>query len=322
MRVGIVGTGGMGNVHARHWHEIADVRIGYRDRNPERAGSFRARWDAESFDSAEDLIEWADIVDICLPTDLHCEYALKAIAAGKAVFLEKPIALTLEDGERIIDAAAKAGVPFMVGQVLRYFPEYALGRRLVQEGVVGRPAAARLRRGGPTPEGASGWFMDHARSGGILVDQAIHDFDWLRWTLGEVSFLYSRSVGAQKGSGPDYALTTLTFESGAVAHVESTWMDPGGFRTTYEVAGSEGLIEFDSRTTAAVRTHLPGDTRLDTALSGSDDPYYAELSAFLQAVRSGTPPPVTGRDGLIALSLSLAARESSQTDRVTRPARV
>ncbi|PMZ00384.1 gfo/Idh/MocA family oxidoreductase, partial [Pseudomonas sp. FW306-02-F02-AB] len=86
----------------------------------------------------------------------------------------------------------------------------------------------------------------------------IHDFDWLRWTLGEVKSLYSRSVQARHGEGPDYCLTTLTFESGAIAHVESTWMDPSGFRTTFEVAGSAGLIQHDSRETSSLRTHTIG----------------------------------------------------------------
>lgn len=322
MRVGILGTGGMGNVHARQFAKMPHVQVGYRDSNPERAGSFHARWNAEAFASSDELIAWADVVDICLPTDLHCDYALKAFAAGKAVFLEKPIASSLEEGEQIIDAAEKAGVPFMVGQVARFFPEYALGHRLVKNGTVGTPAAARTRRGGPTPSGSNGWFMDHSRSGGVLVDLAIHDFDWLRWTLGEVTLLVSRSVGAHTGFGPDYALTTLTFESGAVAHVESTWIDPGGFRTTYEVAGSEGLIEFDSRASAAIRTHKPGDVRVESAIAADDDPYYQELLGFLQSVADGTPPPVEPHAALAALNLSLAATRSAKTGAVVRPARI
>src|SRR5204863_4959008 len=143
------------------------------------------------------------------------------------------------------DAAAKANVPLMPGQVVRFFAEYATGNRLVKEGKVGKPAAARTRRGGLAPMGSHGWFQDYQRSGGVLLDLAVHDFDWLRWTLGEVKHLYSRSVGVATDGGPDYALTVLTFESGAVAHVESTWMDPSGFRTAFEVCGSEGMIQFD-----------------------------------------------------------------------------
>lgn len=322
MKVGILGTGHIGNVHARQYGKMPDVTVGYRDHSPDRMETFGQRWEATPFDSAEALIEWADVVDICLPTDLHPEFAHKAISARKAVFIEKPITRCLEDATSILEAADKAGVPLMVGQVVRFFPEYSRGHELVQRGAVGTPAAARMRRGGAAPTGSHSWFMDHSRSGGVLIDLAIHDFDWLRWTLGEVEFLYSRSVGAKTGFGPDYALTTLTFESGAVAHVESTWMDPGGFRTTFEVAGSEGLIEFDSRSVAAIRTQRTGDTKLESPLADLDDPYYLELSGFLTSIRNGTPPPVLGRDGVAALALALAAVESAKTGKVIYPPKI
>jgi UDP-N-acetylglucosamine 3-dehydrogenase len=313
--VGILGTGHMGNTHARQYRKMPGVKVGYHDRHPDRAESFRDKWDAECCKSSEELIAWADVLDICLPTDLHKTYALKAIAQGKAVFLEKPIALTLEDGEEIVQAAAKAGAPLMVGHVLRYFPEYAAARRLVQSGAVGAPGAVRMRRGGPPPSGLNHWFMDAHRSGGVLLDLVIHDFDWLHWTLGPIKHLYARSVALDKG-GPDYALTTLTFECGAVAHVEGTWMDPSGFRTALEVAGSEGMIEFDSRTSPALRVCLPGSTKQEPGHAPDQDPYYQELRAFLTCVESGTPPPISGEDGLRALSISLAAIESARTGKV------
>ena len=218
----------------------------------------------------------------------------------------------------------------MPGQVVRYFPEFRKGHALVRDGKVGKPAAAHTRRGGLAPRGGAGdWFMDHARSGGVLLDLAIHDFDWLRWTLGEVTSVYSRSVGAQTGSGADYALTTLAFDDGAVAQVEATWMDPSGFRTTFEVCGSEGMIEYDSRNTPTLRTHIGPPKEGQPARRGgneapllpSDDPYYHQLKGFLDAVRTGTPPPVTGFDGLMAVSIGLAAIESAKTGHAIRPAR-
>ncbi|HEY0867681.1 MAG TPA: Gfo/Idh/MocA family oxidoreductase, partial [Fimbriimonas sp.] len=139
--------------------------------------------------------------------------------------------------------------------------------------------------------------------------------------LGEVKHLYSRSVGAASGTGPDYALTVLTFDSGAIGHVEATWMDPSGFRTTYEVCGSDGMIQFDSRETPSLRTHTEGKTALESNQSPLDDPYYQELNAFLGAVKDGTTPPVTGYDGMMAVSIALAALESAKTGRIVAPAR-
>jgi predicted dehydrogenase len=322
----------MGNVHAKQYRKMSDVELTFHDRDRDRTKAFTDKWDAVSVNSIEELIASVDVIDICLPTDLHLDTGLKAIAAGRAVFVEKPIARSLAEARALRDAADKAGVPLMPGQVVRYFSEFTNGHQLVKKGAIGTPAAARTRRGGKAPGGSQGWFMDHARSGGVLVDLAIHDFDWLRWTLGEVKFLYSRSVAAERGTGPDYALTTLTFENGAVAHVESTWMDPGGFRTSFEVAGSDGLIQFDSRLNAALRTvrldpdttgdYLPGtSTAAETPQSDLDDPYYLELNAFLEAVRNGTPVPVTAEDGVRALSIALAAVESTQTRQVVYPER-
>lgn len=319
--IGILGAGGMGNVHARHYRRMPDVELYFYDPDQGQAEVLIERHQIGLAPSEEDLIARCDLIDLCIPTPLHLKSGLKAIAAGKAVFIEKPLAGSLEDGVRLVEAAEKASVPLMPGHVVRFFPEFAAGYRMVKRGDVGTPAAARLRRGGGTPKGAGGWFLDHSRSGGVLVDLAIHDFDWLRWTLGEVKHLYARSVGAKTGQGPDYALTTLTFDSGCIGHVESTWMDPGGSRATYEVAGSKGLIQYDSRNTPTLRTNAGGKSINEAPLLGADDPYYNQLRGFIEAVTKREPPPVSGHDGLMALSISLAARDSAVRDKVVAPAR-
>lgn len=336
MRVGILGLGGMGTVHMRQYTRMPDVEVLAFDADPSRCEAASALG-VSLCPSPEDLVQRADVVDVCVTTDLHHKFGMNAIASGKAVFMEKPIALTLEEAVELMSAADKAKVPFTVGLVVRYFPEFAHANAVVRSGSIGDPAAVRTRRGGVAPRGSRDWFMNHERSGGVLVDLAIHDFDWLRWTLGDVKTLYARSVGAAKRSGPDYALTTLTFDSGCVGHVEATWMDPAGFRVTFEVCGSEGMIQYDSRLTATLRTSLaqPADPAAndpraarnnrsgaaEAPLAPHDDPYYRELKAFVDAVRTGNPPPVTAYDGVMALSIGLAALESARTGRAVTPAR-
>ena len=323
LKIGILGAGGIANVHARHLHRLPDVELLFVERDIARAKEFAAKHEAKPLDSADDLISKSDLLWICLPSDLHYEYGLRCIAAGKATFVEKPITKSLEDGAKVVEAATKANIPLGVAHVVRWFPEFREGHNIVASGKIGTPAAARTRRGGPAPrKGADDWFMDHTRSGGVLLDLAVHDFDWLRWTLGEVKHLYSRSVGTKTMKGPDYALTTLTFDSGAVAHVEATWMDAGGFRTTFEVCGSGGMIEFDSRTVPTLRTSVEGKPTISEApLALDDDPYYKQILGFVNAVRQGKEPPVTGHDGLMALSIALAAIESAKTDKVLCPPR-
>ncbi len=322
MRVGLLGAGGIGRVHARQYARMEGVDLFVHDRDAERARAVAESSGGTVVPDYNDLLKVCDAIDVCLPTPLHREAALMAVAAGRAVLMEKPLARTFEEGLEIVEAAERAGVPLMAAQVVRFFADFAEGHRLVKEGAVGTPAAARTRRGGKAPAGAEGWYGDLAQSGGVLLDLAIHDFDWLRWTLGEVSHLYARSVGLQDGRGPDYALTTLTFDSGAVAHVEATWMDPTGFRTTFEVAGSGGLIEHDSRGNAFLRTATAGGVATDGGLVPGDDPYYREIDGFVTALRRGTSVPVPGREGLAALAISLAAIESAKTGRVVKPIRV
>jgi predicted dehydrogenase len=164
--------------------------------------------------------------------------------------------------------------------------------------------------------------MDHQRSGGVLVDLAIHDFDWLRWTFGDVKTVYSRSTAVGKGSGPDYALTVLTHDSGAISHVESTWLDPAGFSTSFEIAGSEGLLAYHSRHAASLSVSVTGRSTYEANMAPMDDPYYQELRAFLESVEKGEPAPVGIEEGFHALAISLAALESARTGKPTAPARL
>lgn len=317
--VGIMGAGGMGNVHARHYRSLENVELVIFEPIAERGRQFADVHGVRLASSEEELFQLADAIDLCVPTDHHPACALKAISAGRHVLVEKPIAKTLREAAEVVLAADKAGVVLMVGQVVRYFPEFRKGHDMVVAGSVGKPAAARVRRGGGVPRAE--WFLDHSRSGGVLVDLAVHDFDWLRWTLGEVDYLYSRSVGSETMRGPDYALTTLSFDSGAVAHVESTWMDPSGFRVTFEVCGSDGMIEFDSRATPALRTHTAGGSRNENPLAPVDDPYRNQLQDFVAACRGEGPVAITGYDGFMAVSIALAALESAKTGKTVRPAR-
>jgi UDP-N-acetylglucosamine 3-dehydrogenase len=322
MRIGIVGAGGMGGVHARHHRNIPGAEVAVCDLEQEKASALAKKWGIGLKGSFEEVLAWADLVDLCTPTPSHLDLGLRTIAEGKALFVEKPIAGSLADAAKLVEEATRAGVPLMPGQVVRFFPEFETGNRLVHEGAIGKPGAARTRRGGGMPQGHGLWFSDHALSGGVLLDLAIHDFDWLRWTLGEVESVFSRSLGAQTGSGPDYALTTLKFEEGAVAHVEATWLDPAGFRTTFEVCGSGGMIEFDSRNAPSLRTHTPEARFAEGPLAGTDDPYYKQLSGFVAAIRENREPPVTGWDGLMAVAISEAALQSAREGRAVRPARL
>ncbi len=321
MKVGILGTGGMGGRHATHAKKIAGVELGAFDPDAERLAFFASEKGVTPFESARELIEWAEVVDVCTPTDRHADLALESLKSGKPTLLEKPLARSLAECEELLKVAKQTKMPLGTAQVVRFFPDYSAAHKAIKSGKIGTPAAIRMRRGGGMP---TGWFGDMERSGGVLLDLAVHEFDWLIWTLGQCTQVYSRSIqfGDSRGSHEsraDYSLTTLTFANGAVAHVEATWMDPGGGRSTLEAAGSGGVIEFDSRLNNALRISTVNGSRAESPNPASDDPYFRQISAFLEAIRNGRPVPVTGRDGANATALALAALESASTGQPVTP---
>jgi predicted dehydrogenase len=234
----------------------------------------------------------------------------------------------LEDCDAIVNAVEKAGIPFMGGHVLRYFPEYAAGKRLLDGGAVGKPAAVRTARVSrfPGQDRANNWYGDYKQSGGVILDLILHDFDWLRWCFGDVERVYAKGLEtSEKYRGKlDYALVTLRFKSGVVGHVTGSWGHPSGFRTTYEVAGDAGIIDHDStRSVPLTITQQPAEdgsgtkpSLLRSPMASVDDPYRSELRAFIRALDAGENPPVTVYDGREAVRIALAAVESVETGKV------
>jgi len=313
MKVGIVGAGGIGQVHVRAWSKVPGIEILIFDRKLERSESIRDRFSAKVAPSFEEIIERSDAVDICLPTDLHCDSVIEALKHKKPVLCEKPLARNLAEAQKMLDAAQEFNCILMPAQVVRFFPEYKKAHDLVKKGIIGDAAVIRLSRGGRMPSGTDGWFRDHLRSGGVLLDLAIHDFDWIRWTFGEIEHVYSQSVGSKTQNGIDYGLTLLKLKCGAIAHVESSWLEPDGFRCRFEIAGSLGLIEHDSRDSASLIIKVSNSTSFESNFSEQDDPFVREMTVFKDAVENKIEPPITAEDGYHSLSLSLAAIESAKT---------
>lgn len=298
---------------------MSDVTLIAYDIDAERLAKFCETTGATSTATADDLIEKSDAVDICVPTHLHLELASKCLNAGKPTLCEKPLARTVADCAKLVELSERTGVPLMPAQVVRYFPEFKKAHEVITSGGIGDPSVARTRRGGAFPGGAGGWFGDVELSGGAILDVAIHDFDWLRWTLGEVKRVYANCVAISGAKNMDYALTTMTFDSGALAHVEATWADPAGFRVTFEVAGSAGFIEHDTRLYPCLRTSTANGSVTESPVVQGDDPYYCEIRGFLDALDAGGPMPVTAIDGLKAVAICEAALESAKTGKPVAP---
>ncbi|MGB0386303.1 MAG: Gfo/Idh/MocA family protein [Ardenticatenaceae bacterium] len=313
-RVGIVGAGLIGRWHAERWQQLPVELAGFYDIVPEAAQAASEEVGGRAYESMDALLADVDVVDVCTITTAHKDAVLAAAAAGKAIVCEKPLARHLAECEEMVAACEAAGVRLFVAQVVRFFPQFARAKAVIDEGLLGEVGVIRTIRAGRAP--SRPWFLDVELSGGVIMDVSIHDIDFARWCCGEVERVFARGLTFTDEASGDHALITLRFTSGAIGHIEGSWSHPAGaFRTRLEIAGTEGLIEWDSQEDTSVRlaiNHPNGNaTRSkESPLAPQDDPYYRELAHFLECLDSGEPFLVSPHDGLMAVKVSLAAIES------------
>ena len=318
INVAVIGTGRLGSRHAANFAQIHGCRVKrVYDRVAESAKSCAEPLGAEvASDFGQCLADDIDAVVVVTPTDVHAEYCIKAAQAGKHIFCEKPMTRTLDEADQVVETVEAAGVKMMVGHVLRFFPEYQTARQMVQEGRLGNVGMIRMARVNLMP---GDWYGDLSRSGGIIMDMIIHDFDWLLWTLGPPTRIYARGLYEQLPA-LDYALCTFRFPQGTVAFVEGSWADTSGFRTSFEITGSGGLLAHDStESTTLIAQRRCGDDETDESVylpmtPTAKSPYQIEEELFIAAIEDDIEPPVTARDGREAVKLALAVLESAQTD--------
>lgn len=325
IRIALVGCGTMGQTHAHAYTSLVNAQVvAVCDIRSPHAEALASLLDCEAFTSYEAMKKKADydVLDICLPTYLHCRYAIDAMKSGKHVFCEKPIALSLEDANLMVETAKEYGVTFSVGHVLRFFPQYLAAAEQVKAGRIGTPALLRTTRNQAFPGWSwENWYQDITKSGGPEVDLAIHDYDWLLCNFGPVKRVYAKNLGPEHPAQM-HTLAILRFASGAMAHVEASWALPKGieFRTTFELVGTDGQLCYDSTRDCPLKTQLGSDEEAslfyDNPLSEEMNPYRAELKAFLHAVEHKIEPVVTAAEAIAALQIALAAKESAHSGKV------
>ena len=325
--VAIIGAGFMGSAHAGNYARLGDrVRVkAVVGRSPERAarvaesvGATVAGLDAVLADPE------IDAVDICLPTPVHREVAEAAFAAGKHVFLEKPLALTVEDGEAIVGAAERSGRIFMVGLVLRFWPEYVELHRLVGRGDLGGVRAVFAQRLSPPADWAE-WLRDREQSGGTPVDLLIHDFDQMNALLGT-----PRSVYASEPE-PGHVHAVVEYADGGSGIAEGSMAMPRSYPFTSDirVLGERGVAEYAfsaapvegegnigaSSSARGLRVYPAGGDPLLVDVE-SADPWGPEIEEFVACLEVGRQPGQgTGAQALSALRVSLAANRSLASGR-------
>ncbi len=319
--IAVVGAGTMGTMHAASCRALPNANLAWIvDLELDRATALAALTVTRvTADLAEALADpTLDAVILAVPTPFHRALTEQAAAAGKHVFCEKPIALSLDDARAMTAACERAGVRFMVGHVVRFFPEYARIKDLLDREVIGEVGVVRASRINAYPFVGRGWYSNFDWSGGPILDMMIHDLDTLRWYFGEIARIYARGLSySPQRSSVDYALAIIRFANGVVAHVETSWAH-SSFRTSIELAGSAGIIRHASEETAALRLERSAQTEATAGVNVprsplAESPYQVELRHFLDRIADGTPILTEGDEATRSLAAALAVLESVRT---------
>ncbi len=246
LKVGLIGCGFMGTMHANCYKTIPGVELAaVADIRRDKAEEIAAGTCAAIYADGKDLIAQADvdIIDICLPTYLHAEYALLAMDKVKYLFVEKPVTLTVAESEALMEKSAKTGCNVQVGQVIRFWDEYVVLRQIIAENRYGKVVNANFRRLSPTPDwGWNNWLHDVSLSGGAAQDLHIHDVDYVLSIFGEPKSM--SSVRNQIGEKNSYINTVMNYDGFAVG-VEGTWDLPAAypFTASFRVVFENAVVE-------------------------------------------------------------------------------
>lgn len=301
LRVGIVGAGGIAPPHIAAWLSMG-VEVSILDRRG--AAALADAHGLTLVPTLDELIEGVDIVDIISPTSTHTAIALAAIARGKNVVSEKPLALNAAEAGDIARAAADAGVRLFPAHVVRYFGDYARAKQETDAGAIGDLVELTFHRTVAAP--AAAWFYDQDAGGGLIRDLMIHDLDQAVWFAGPVTTV-SATQTPPAGDGltepPVSAEVVLTHASGAVSRVRGDWLEAGTpFHSRAEFIGTRGVLRVDSAGDTGDAGYLPPASDVD--------PYLAQLVDFVEAVAERREARVTPDDGVLAVALVDAAYAS------------
>lgn len=332
-KVAILGAGFIADIHMESYHRFVpevDVVAVYA-RNAEKAKAFSGKYHIPNwYDDIDDVIQKSgcEVVDICLPNYQHASATFKAAASGKHVIIEKPLAMTLEEADAMVEACKKAGVKLMYAEELCFAPKYERVRQLVKEGAIGEIYMLKQseKHSGPHTD----WFYDvNLAGGGVLMDMGCHAIGWFRWMLNNTratSVYATMSTVLHKGRtrGEDNSVVIVEFENGVTAVAENSWAKHGGMDDRSEVHGTGGVVYADlfmgnSAISYSKSGYGYAMEKADTTIGWSftvfeevfNQGYPHELKHFIECVRQDKEPLVTGEDGRAVLEIIYAAYASA-----------
>ena len=314
--VGLVGIGGMGGVHFNAYKNMEDVRvIAVADVRCDMAREKASDYGAKIYASVDELLanEKPDIIDVCTPSYLHADIAVKALDAGIHVVCEKPMSLNTEQTKRIVEARDRSGKFFMTAHVVRFMKPYMYLKSIVDSGELGKLVYIDMKRLSEIPRWSwDNWMQDLDRSGGTPIDLSIHDIDFLRFVFGEPKSFTSSYHKLENCN--DYVASTLEYD-GFTATVTGGWFNAHlTFRASYLAMFQSGTVELVGGKVYKCGEQIEldlGEISENTGINLSGvDGYAGELRYFVDCVKTGTPPTVVtaeSSEGSVALVEKLLA---------------
>jgi len=298
LKIGVVGVGVMGSNHARVLSEMAGVElVGVVDPDRKQRGFVARTVGCAEFADLQTLIgSGVDAVSIAAPTHLHHEIALACIARGLHVLVEKPIAPTVEEGRAIVAAARRAGVMLMIGHVERFNPAVESIKRAIKDQDILSIAITRV---GPFPPRMS--------NVGVVIDLAVHDIDLIRWFTDSEIVEIQPQLSSAVAEREDIALLQFRTASGVLAHINTNWLTPFKARTIHVATRDKYLIGdlLTLQVTECFGFQPDGSYSMRHLSVGYSEPLRAELRAFVDAIRDGGAPAVTGEEGVASLEIAI-----------------
>lgn len=298
LRAGILGYGGIGHFHAANYADQKDcVLAAVADIDPARlkedkaeinlGGSGEAAANFKRYRSYEEMVkhEALDFIDICLPTDLHSKYAVKAMRDGYHVLSEKPMARTLAQAKRMVDAAERYGRYLMIAHCLRFYPVYEYLKKKIDDGSFGPLRRLSMQRLSGAPA-TRPWFLDGKRSGGALLDMHIHDTDMVHHLFGvpEAVVSFGCANPTKGGDAFDEAMTNYLYPGIPAVSAETSWSS-AGFRHGFLAVFEEASILFDNDPSLVKIARFKKPVKIVKMPAGNG--YAREIAYFAHAVRTG-----------------------------------
>lgn len=303
LQVAVIGCGSVGSIHVARWAEVSGARIAsICDSNAEQAFRAATEFGAEAHTEWEELLGEGglDIVDICVPPNLHAPIALRALEQGMHVLCEKPLARNPEEACSMVRKAEECGKLLMTAFCHRFHPPVLFAKEMIDNDDLGRIIMFRSRfsrgRGGAEDR----WGADpEIAGGGVLMGNGVHSIDLFRYLVGEVASVTGKIACFQEGDPvEDSGIVVLQAENGALGVIEASWATPGG-RNVLELYGTAGacIVDYDSN---QVRYKTADMAVWETREVGGPDRFQREICHFADAVRGLQKLEVTGYDGLRA----------------------